>query len=199
MISIWVASVALFFMIFLAVRFIYPNIFYLLRNRLLSFHYVVSILRSLEADDEGEVSDSGSYLMRDLRTYADPGSIEEGLKRVVKVRQLYECLDVSRARSSRDDDAEHSYVCIQEMSLVVKALSERLVPDSRYNRHIVGADDILGLIAGFLEDQEISHEESSVQDYWTENPIGVEQLTEVLAACVFAIAYRVKAQGSGGR
>ena len=214
---IYLIAVLFFVLLALVLRFVQPELIYSFREVLVR----TGMNKVHLDDDEGRAGLSPRYhelLIKDLRFETLGHDSAYALKRVNKIRELYSTLDLERFDDLNVKQELRPHVCIVELASLLKNLGEHMTPEKHIRYPTVKADQILKLIANEIkgiEDAKAAAEaaakpgtgvatasspngtgplktNSAVERWFRENPMSIEQTSEILIAAVFGLAFRQK-------
>jgi hypothetical protein len=211
--DIWIA-VASLGLLFLAIRFVQPEVVYLLRRVVVA----VGMNRAfLDAEYGRAPSDYVKLLVQDLRPEGAPSDPVRLFGRVMKVRELYSMLDPGRSAVKDLPERLRSQICVIELANILGAAARSLRPDVRIPGSSVKADEILAHILGIREKLQPTGQagegdgakgagrwvdvvaDEELEKELREHPVSIQQIDEILIAAVFATVYRILSVGDGGR
>lgn len=184
----------------LVFRFVQPELIY-------SFRQVVMDVRANKAFLDYEVGRGDAnelfkeQLMNDLRQETHEHNEDYALERALKIRELYRVMDLRRASTPEQAKALKPQVCIIELANLLGNLGREVIPRIEYNHSLVKGQGLLAYIGNEIrrtKDEEPLASEKEIEEYFTENPISVEQAIELLTAAVSGLAYRQRAQRASG-
>ena len=173
-------------LLFLVVRFVHPDIIYSVRNYLAQAKTTRAFRRKYEGTKDRDFARS---LIIDLRPEGYPKDTSDILGRIMKIRQIYHTLDHKRSELHDLPQAKKAYYCITELSNILMFLAEDLEPRPDLQAKTITADDILsGLLAQITGKINLAH--SDVEEMLRSAPMTIEQISEMLIACIHAILFR---------
>src|ERR1044072_8591227 len=200
-----VIIVALFLLSLLVLRFVQPELIYIVREQLIQVG-MSRVFLEQEAGRGKEHNERYSELrLKGFRYETLGNTAEYALDRAGKIRELYSDMDARRAEEMPGLEAERRpQICIVELANLLHNMGWRLTPRGRDEYKTVKADAILRFIA--LQMCKESGEEaasgpsavpplaqpSDVVKWFQENPISIEQAVEILLAAVHGLAYRLR-------
>jgi hypothetical protein len=182
--------------VLLIVRFFQPELIYGLREQLIAVR-TNRLFLDVEAGKAVSPASFPLLLGRGFRYETRLHDEKYVLNRIVKLRELYRLL-VGRFRDDprllRGD--QQPQVCIRELAKLVENLGRHAVPSGEYQRPVVNATALLRYISNEVRKVQGEGElqtEREIEQWFSEEPISVEQAVEILCAVAFALAYRQRA------
>lgn len=184
-------------LVFLFLRFVYPELIYSLREALVKIG-INKVLLDEEAEKPGNHNARYYKLLIKKLQYETAGeSYDYAFDRVSKLRELYNTLSVQRDDLEGVHVRRNPQICIAELANLLNTLSKQLIPTKEYKSRTVKADSILRLIIEKVSEDEGAHAQLSdkeIEDWIMDHPITIEQVIEIQIAAVLALAYRQKAE-----
>lgn len=186
---------------FLVIRFILPELIYVVRQVLKEVRSNKAFL-NYEAGSETANDVFVEQLMNDFRFETGPFDEDYALQRVIKLRELYRVLDLRRATTSQHARGLKPQVCIVEIASILGHLGIALTPKVEYNRSIVSATGLLAHIGNEVRRSQGDPnllKDKNIENFFIEHPMSIEQAIELMIAAVFGLAYRQQAQSMGSQ
>jgi hypothetical protein len=183
------------FLLALIVRFIQPEMIYAVRHAIVQ---VKSTKAFLDYYDNRSTSSSSfpDLLGDDLRFETLDSDEEDVLTRVDKIRELYR-VQICKHMVPGVKKPGRPQVCIIELAGMLVNLGRDVKPEERFRYPTIDADLLLKFICDEVRGtmgksplKDISH----VEEWFTEHPISIEQVIEILISAIFAISYRQRVQ-----
>lgn len=181
-------------LLLLVVRFVQPELIYSVRHALIQVRST-KVFRDAFAKRFTESKVFPELLGDDLRYETRDYDEEYVLQRVNKIRKLYRVL--SRRPLPGNSNDRKPQVCIVELAGLLNNIARHTKPDRKFHYATTDASLILRLIANELrkkKDLSELKDAKDVEDWFTANPISIEQVIEILIAAVFSLAYRQRVQ-----
>lgn len=185
--------------VFLAVRLLFPGLLIVIRTALVSVEMNKAILdytSGLTVD--GRMAE---IIIKDLRWAKQETDRSSVLARICKLRELYRILNVTRKQESKTT-APSNVICIVELADTLKRLARQTPPRPEFGYSCVEAQNLLLVIANNIranKGEAPFTKEKEVEDWFTQSPISLEQVVEILIAAVFGLAYRLDHEGTDHR
>ena len=179
----------------LVLRFVQPELIYGLRQVLLQIRTNKAFL-DYEA---GRVNLSPAFqelLIKDFRYEALDVDEEYVFRRVNKIRELYRALDPRRPLAENLLKEQQPQVCIVELAALLGSLGRRVEPKNEYHQPVISGRGLLTHIANEIRSsrqEDALPDDQSVYDWFTENPLSIEQTIEIMIAAALGLAFRQKA------
>ena len=203
-----VMAVAVFILGCLVLRFVQPEIIYIIREQLIKVG-INRVIIEQEANRGKDHNERYNELtLKEFRYETLGNTAEYVLERAGKIRELYSAMDAKRALAMPQLEADRRpQVCIVELGNLLRNMGEQLKPTAEIDYpKTVKADAILGFIALQLDKENAGAAEPGadgveslplpreVVRLFQENPISIEQAVEILLAAVHGLAYRLRQQ-----
>lgn len=182
-------------LLFLVLRFIHPELIYIVRHALIQ---VRSTKVFLDNNENRFVNRNafpdllGEDLRYETRVYDD----KYVLKRVDKIKELYR-VQIRRPSALISKRVRKPQICIVELANLLGNLGRHMTPDKKFSYSVVDAASLLTFIGNEIrkKDGEPLLENMEEVEAWLKaNPISIEQIIEILIASVFGLAYRKRVQ-----
>lgn len=182
-------------LLFLILRFIHPELIYIVRHAVIQ---VRSTKFFLDSNENRFVSISafpdllGEDLRYETRVYDD----QYVLKRVDKIKELYRVLS-RRPQVFGSKRARKPQACIVELANLLGNLGRHMTPDKKFSYSVIDAASLLTFIGNEIRKKDRQAQLTNIDDVeaWLKvNPISIEQIIEILIASVFTLAYRKRVQ-----
>jgi len=193
-------TVALLFVaiVLLLLRFIQPRALYGARHLLIVAEARSLFLRRL-AGKRVDPRRLVELIGKDFRHESADADIQIVLTRVSRIRELFRVLNVRRKDLPNGVALPDVSVCVAELSQIIGSMSKRLVSVGEYEYDLVPADVILGTIAARIESERdggfVFENEGDVEQWFSQYPVSIEQVIEMLIAVVFALSLRDRSRG----
>src|SRR5947209_8971337 len=205
-IYLFVIAAASFLLAVLVLRFVQPEIIYIIREQLIRVG-INKVMLEQEADRGKNHNERYNELtLKEFRYETLGHSTEYALERAGKIRELYSAMDAKRAESMPELEAERRpQICIVELANLLRNMGEHLKPATEYDYKTVKADAILGFVTLQIREGQVGAGESEdnaaplplpseIVNWFQVNPISIEQTVEILLAAVYGLAYRLREQ-----
>jgi hypothetical protein len=205
-IYLFVIAAALFLLAVLVLRFVQPEIIYIIREQLIRVG-INKVIIEQEADRGKNHNERYNELtLKEFRYETLGHSTEYALERAGKIRELYSAMDAKRAKNIPELEAERKpQICIVELANLLRNMGEHLKPETEYDYKTVKADAILGFITLQISTEQGGVDESEaaaapmpppsdIVHWFQTHPISIEQAVEILLAAVYGLAYRLREQ-----
>jgi hypothetical protein len=201
-----VIIVALFLLSILVLRFVQPEIIYIVREQLIKVG-ISRVVLEQEANRGKDHNERYNELtLKEFRYETLGHTAEYALDRAGKIRELYSVMDAKRAEEMPELEAERRpQICIVELANLLHNMGWRLTPRIREEYKTIKADAILRFIAlqicaeggeeaaaGQQNAPQPLEQPSDVVEWFQKNPISIEQAVEILLAAVHSLAYRLR-------
>lgn len=205
-IYLFVIGVAVVMLAVLMLRFVQPELVYIVREQWIKVGINRVILEQEINRGKDHNERYNELTLKEFRYETLGHSAEYVLQRAGKIRELYSAMDTKRAESMPELELDRRpQVCIVELANLLRNMGEHLETTSEYDYKTIKADAILGFI--ILQISESAEHSASgeriaaplpeareVVDWFQRNPISIEQTLEVLLAAVYGLAYRLRVQ-----
>ncbi len=179
-------------LVLMLLRFVEPDIIYWFREVLVD---VRKNLAFLHADVGRPFAGYQLLLIRDLRPEGVPREPREILSRVMKIRELYPLLDFRENEIPDFVEARNSNVCIVELANMLRSLAGNIQPSPDIAPMVMNAYEHLARLVEFRTGAKAVDEES-VERHFTDKPVSIEEVSEILVAAVYALTYRLRMQNA---
>lgn|GEM_PF-6478948 len=202
-----IMTVALFLLALMVVRFVHPEIIYIIREQVVR----VGINRVILEQEAGRGKEHNKryneLTLKEFRYETLGHSAEYALERAGKIRELYNAMDSKRAETMPQLEAERRpQICIVELANLLRNMGMNLQPRTWEEYKTIKADAILGFIA--LQNRKEAEGETATESdaavplppprdvvsWFQAHPISIEQAVEILLAAVHGLAYRLREQ-----
>ena len=176
-------------LLFLVLRFVQPEIIYWVRQAIVEARKNRAFLL---VDANEKVGSYPELLVADLRPEGVPRDLKDVLARVTKIRELYAVLDWRRPKGRELARSHKPNVCILELGNILKSLALRIKPSKDVVYSAMKANEILLQVArhrglGVSDDAS----DNEIERHFLEHNISIEQINEILVACIYAVNYRI--------
>ncbi|MEA2174589.1 MAG: hypothetical protein QOD00_2181, partial [Blastocatellia bacterium] len=181
-------------LLFLILRFINPELIYIVRHALIQVRSAKAFLDNYE-NRFTHVNAFPDLLGEDLRYETRVYDEEYVLKRVDKIRELYRVLIRKPSLFSKRE--RKPQICIVELANLLGNLGRHMTPDKKFSYSIIDAPTLLTFIGSEIQKRDGKPPLQNIEEVeaWLKaNPISIEQVTEILIASVFGLAYRKRVQ-----
>jgi hypothetical protein len=187
-----VAFSALILLLLIA-RFVQPELIYSLRQALGRIGVAKANL-DRRAHRVPKQKDFRILLMNDLRYETRDKDEESIIKRVDKIRQLYH----AQMRKPEYPGLEGKpQVCIVELAGLLANMGRDVTLEAKFRYSTIDANSLLAFIGSKIREHngEPPFQNTAQAEGWfTEHPISIEQVVEILIAAVYGLAYRQRVQ-----
>ncbi len=183
--------------IFLAliIRFVQPDLIYGLRQGLVMVRANKAFLDKMSGRSDVN-PDFLKLLMHEAKWENRDNDENEILERVIKIKELYRILDLRRPVPEEFRKEQKPQLCIIELASLLGNLGMRVQPNVEHNHTVVNDRAILRFIGNQIRlaqnEKEFTPEES-VDEWFIEYPISIEQVIEIMIAAVVGLAHRQQA------
>ncbi len=183
--------------VFLAIRLLFPELLIILRAALVSVQMNKAVLDYTNGDRVGTMMTE--LMVRDLRWAKQDTDRASVLARISKIRELYRILDIRTRKSNGAHPTPSNAVCVVELSNTLIRLVRETPPRPEFGDPCVEAQSLLLIIANHIRtvnNESMLSKDKEVEDWFSQHPISLEQVVEILIAAVFGLAYRLDAEQS---
>ena len=183
---IFLVALSVLILLLLIARFVQPELIYSLRRSLGRIGTAKAILdRRAHRAPKGK--NFRIFLMNDLRYETRDKDEESIIKRVDKIRQLYQA-------QMREPGLEGKpQVCILELAGLLANMGRNVTPEAKFRYATIDANSLLTFIGSEIRqnfgDPPLKSA-AEAEEWFTAQPISIEQLVEILIAAVYGLAYR---------
>lgn len=181
--------------VLLLLRFVQPQLIYSLRQVLSKIEVNRAVLQA-ETDSDLALARYQNALIKDIRYESQFYSDSYVMERLKKISELYRILD----RNMRDGDEviekERSpQICIIELANLLDSLGRNLIPTKEFDSPFAPAHEILEFLKARTIDKlknegQVPKIADSLETWYVENPMTIEQCIELLSATAWALACR---------
>ncbi len=178
----------------LVLRFVLPELIYGLRQEIVRVSMTKAFL-DRRAGRSVPKERFAALLTKDFRYESSDRSERYALERITKIRELYHISQHPHKRKWFRKPKPQ--LCITELANLLVNLATHIRPLDESNQSSLGATNLLLHICNTIrqtKQAESLAKAKEVEEYLTQNPMSIEQISEILIAAVFAIAYRQRAR-----
>jgi len=183
-------------LILMVIRFILPEVIYTIRAAVNRIRYAKAFL-DIAAGKSINEDEYKNLLVNDSRTEASLIAMGDSLERINEIRELVFVFSHTRNHQYLARKWKPQY-CIVEATSLLGNLARRIEPINESADHIVDAHTILDFI---YQQQHMPQSEkkkrmnaADLEKWLQENPISIEQVSEIVFSAIFGIAYRYRKQ-----
>lgn len=189
---------AILLLILMVARFIQPEMLYAVRHAL---GHVKSTKAFLDYYDRRFVDGKRfpDLLGEDLRFETRDSDEEDVLSRVDKIRELYR-VQVLKHLVPGVKKFGKPQICIVELAGMLVNLGREVKPERQFRYPIVDGERLLKVISDEIRiknGQQPLKTVAEVEKWFTNHPISIEQVIEILISAIFGLSYRQRVQIKG--
>lgn len=186
----------------LVIRFFIPEFIYVVRSAILRIR-MAKFFFDLRAQRQIPDTLYSELYLADLRVEASLGDLDYALDRIKKIREFYLAFVNTRAKQPDLAQRWKPQICIVEAANLLSNIAARLESRPQDKTITVDSHQLLAFICGQSQPPDPQQpptgptqvfKAKEVEEWFSAHPMSIEQISELLFAAIFAVAYRYRAQ-----